>query len=46
MFVTINVQTAKKNVMVILPVRFPPPGGNGIIPIIFATKIKKKHVSK
>ena len=40
-----NVLTPRKKVHAILPVRFPPPGGKGTIPIMLATKIKKKHVS-
>ena len=32
--------------MVMLPVKLPPPGGKGTIPMMFATKIKKKQVSK
>ena len=45
-FVIRNVQRAKKNVIVIFPVKFPPPGGNGTIPIMFARNMKKKHVNK
>lgn len=40
-----NVVTPRKNVQAILPVRFPPPGGNGTIPIRLAKKMKKKQVS-
>lgn len=40
-FVIKNVHKAKKNVMVIFPVKFPPPGGKGTTPIIFAKNIKK-----
>ena len=40
-----NVVTPKNTVQAILPVRLPPPGGNGTIPMMFATKIKKKQVS-
>ena len=40
-----KVHVPKKNVQVILPVKLPPPGGNGTNPIRFAKKIKKKHVS-
>ena len=46
MFVTRKVQTPKNVVQAILPVRLPPPGGNGIIPMILATNIKKKQVSR
>ena len=44
--VTIKVQRAKKKVMVILPVTFPPPGGKGMIPIKFDIKMKKKQVKR
>ena len=45
-FVIRNVHNAKKKVIVILPVRLPPPGGNGTTPMTLATKIKKKQVNK
>ena len=44
--VTMNVHNAKKSVIVMLPVRLPPPGGNGTTPMTFARKMKKKHVNK
>ena len=40
-----NVVTPKNAVQAILPVRLPPPGGNGTIPMMLATKMKKKQVS-
>ena len=40
------VQKARKKVMVMLPVRFAPPGKMGINPNKFLMKMKKKQVSK
>ena len=37
---------ARKDVTAILPVMLPPPGGNGIRPIILQVKMKKKHVRR
>jgi hypothetical protein len=44
--IAIKVQNARKNVMVILPVRFAPPGKMGINPKRLLMKMKKKQVSK
>ena len=44
--VIINVHKAKNNVIVILPVTFPPPGGKGITPNKLEIKIKKKQVRR
>lgn len=41
-----NVQSAKTNVMAILPVTLAPPGNTGINPMILLTKIKKNAVSR
>ena len=44
--VTRNVATPRKQVQAIFPVRFPPPGGKGMIPMMLATKMKKKQVRR
>jgi hypothetical protein len=41
-----NVQNARKNVIVMLPVRFAPPGKMGTNPSKLLMKMKKKQVSK